>query len=357
MTHVSSRTLALAFVLTVVAVVGSFVLAGTVAWTRITEPYRGYDTAEQIIQIPPGAGAGEVRRRLVDSGVIRDDLTARAALWWTGHAQRLKAGEYRFDRPLSAVDVFDRIGRGDVMTFRLTFREGLTIAEMAAIYAGGGFGTAEDFVQAAGNAALIDDVDPQAPDLEGYLFPETYTVPRVIPAAQLVSHMVDRFRMALPRLPERAKATGLTVRQVVTLASIVEKETAHPDERPIVAAVYRNRMRIGMGMQADPTVIYALQKAGRYDGNIRREDLRFDSPYNTYRYPGLPPGPIAAPGQASVEAVLMPADVRYLYFVSRNDGSHVFAETLAQHNANVHEHQVLYFRRLREQERSNAGPR
>jgi UPF0755 protein len=112
-----------------------------------------------------------------------------------------------------------------------------------------------------------------------------------------------------------------------------------------------------MGMQADPTVIYALQKAGRYDGNIRREDLRFDSPYNTYRYPGLPPGPIAAPGQASVEAVLEPADVKYLYFVSRNDGSHVFAETLAQHNANVQEYQVLYFRRLREQERQSTGSR
>jgi UPF0755 protein len=355
--HLSSRTFALAFVLLVAALVGSLVLAGTIAWTRITERYRGYDAAEQFIEIPPGAGAGDVRRRLVDAGIVRDDLTARAALAWTGHAERLKAGEYRFDRPLSAVDVFDRIASGEVYTRRLTFREGLTIAEMAAIYAGAGFGSAEDFIDAAGNAALIHDIDPEAPDLEGYLFPETYTVPRVIPAAQLVSHMVDRFRRSLPDLPGRAKATGLTVRQVVTLASIVEKETAHPAERPVVAGVYRNRMRIGMGMQADPTVIYALQKAGRYDGNIRREDLRFDSPYNTYRYPGLPPGPIAAPGQESVEAVLEPADVKYLYFVSRNDGTHVFAETHAQHNANVQEYQVLYFRRLREQERQSTGSR
>jgi UPF0755 protein len=131
----------------------------------------------------------------------------------------------------------------------------------------------------------------------------------------------------------------------VTLASLVEKETGKPEERPIVAAVYRNRLKIGMGLQADPTVVYALQKAGRYTGNIRRNDLALDSPYNTYRHAGLPPGPIAAPGAASLEGALMPATVSYLYFVSRNDGSHVFAQTLAEHNRNVREFQVLYFRR------------
>ena len=139
----------------------------------------------------------------------------------------------------------------------------------------------------------------------------------------------------------------MTTRQVVTLASLIEKETAKADERPLVAAVYRNRMTRGMGMQADPTVVYALMKAGKYDGNIRRDDLSFDSPYNTYRYPGLPPGPIAAPGRASLEAALTPADVPYLYFVSRNDGSHVFATTLKEHNANVYQFQVLYFRAQR----------
>jgi UPF0755 protein len=131
----------------------------------------------------------------------------------------------------------------------------------------------------------------------------------------------------------------------VTLASIVEKETARAEERPIVAAVFRNRLEIGMGLQTDPTVVYALQKAGRYDGNIRRVDLAIDSPYNTYRYGGLPPGPIAAPGKAAIEAALAPADVDYLYFVSRNDGSHVFSRTLEEHNRNVREYQILYFRR------------
>jgi UPF0755 protein len=158
--------------------------------------------------------------------------------------------------------------------------------------------------------------------------------------------MVDRFRATYTdEWRRRVEVDGLTTRNIVTLASLVEKETAQAEERPIVAGVYRNRLKIGMPLQADPTVVYAMQKAGTYNGNIRRDDLSLDSPYNTYRYPGLPPGPIASPGAAALAAAVQPADVRYLYFVSRNDGSHVFSETLAEHNRNVREFQVLYFRR------------
>jgi UPF0755 protein len=182
------------------------------------------------------------------------------------------------------------------------------------------------------------------------LFPETYALPRNTPASVLVAQMVEFFKKAFTtEVQEAIKSRGLSVREAVTVASLVEKETAVDSERPMVAAVYLNRHRIGMPMQADPTVIFALQRAGRYDGNIRRDDLQFDSPYNTYRYPGLPPGPIAAPGRASLEAVAKPADVDYLYFVSRNDGSHVFARTLDEHNRNVREWQVEYFRRQRQQ--------
>ena len=156
--------------------------------------------------------------------------------------------------------------------------------------------------------------------------------------------MVERFKAVYGEVSAGRDARGLSPRQVVTLASLVEKETARPEERPLVAAVYRNRLDIGMGMQADPTVIYALRKTGKYNGNVRRRDLSIDSPYNTYRYRGLPPGPIAAPGRAALEAVFAPADVTYLYFVSRNDGSHVFASTLREHNANVQKFQVEYFR-------------
>ena len=332
-----------------VVVVAAVAVAGSVVWGRVNEPYKGYDAAEQFVEIPQGAGASEIRRRLIDAKVIRDAFTFRAALRLTGRSQSLQAGEYRFDRPVSAVDVVEKIARGDVYGRRITFPEGLTIRDMARIYESREFGKAADFLKASGDASLIRDLDPEAPDLEGYLFPETYTLTRGTPASKLIALMVGRFRAAYPdELQARAREQGLTTRQVVTLASLIEKETGKGEERPLVAAVYRNRMTIGMGMQADPTIVYALQKAGRYDGNIRREDLAIDSPYNTYRHAGLPPGPIASPGGASLKAALDPADVKYLYFVSRNDGSHVFAETLAEHNANVREFQVLYFRRQRE---------
>jgi UPF0755 protein len=349
------RKLALIGIFIVVTVVGGAVLIGTVMWTRITDLYKGYETAEQFVEIPPGASTADIRRRLVEGGVVRDELTVRAALLWSRQAQRLKAGEYRFERPVSAVDVIDKIARGDVFTRRLTFPEGLTIQEMAQLYASGGFGVAEDFVRAAGNGSLVKDLDAAAVDLEGYLFPDTYTLARTTSASQLISVMVERFRASVPGVAGKAQDQGFSVRQIVTLASLVEKETGKAHERPIVAAVYRNRLRLRMGMQADPTVVYALQKAGRYDGNIRRGDLSFDSPYNTYKYSGLPPGPIAAPGKAALEAALSPADVPYLYFVSRNDGSHVFAETLAQHNANVYEHQVLFFQKQRRDQRREGS--
>ena len=157
--------------------------------------------------------------------------------------------------------------------------------------------------------------------------------------------MVTAFRDVLtPEIVQRAAARGLSVRELLTLASLVEKETAKAAERPVVAAVYANRLRIGMGMQCDPTVIYALERVGKYTGNLTRDDLRFDSPYNTYRYAGLPPGPIASPGRASIEAAASPADVPYVYFVSRNDGSHVFSVTLDEHNRNVFEYQQKPFR-------------
>ena len=167
----------------------------------------------------------------------------------------------------------------------------------------------------------------------------------------------DRFTHVLTReLRDAASARGLSIRQLVTLASIVEKETASAEERPMVAAVYSNRLKIGMGLQCDPTVIFALQRAGKFNGNLTREDLSFDSPYNAYRYPGLPPGPIAAPGKGSLEAAARPSDADYLYFVSRNDGTHAFARTLDEHNRNVQKFQVQYFRDKRISERRREQP-
>jgi UPF0755 protein len=328
------------------AAVAAYVAWST--WQAMHTPYRAYGAPEQFVEIPSGASTAAIGRRLADAGVVGDARVFRAALWWTSQGRTLKAGEYRFDRPMTVVDVIDVLARGEIYEHRITFPEGLTIAEMSKLFEKDGFGTAADFVRATTDTGRIHDLDADATDLEGYLFPETYALPHGAPASTLIEAMVDRFRVVYSEaLRDQAQAEGLTTRQVVTLASLVEKETAKADERPIVAAVYRNRMNIGMPMQADPTVVYALEKAHRYDGNIRREDLSMDSPYNTYKFPGLPPGPIASPGKASLEAALAPADVPYLFFVSRNDGSHVFARTLAEHDRNVQKFQVEYFRKLK----------
>jgi UPF0755 protein len=334
-----------------VFIVGSAVFAGMFFYVQMTDRYKGYGAPELFVQVPPRAGTGEITRALVQGGIVKDRWTFRAALLWTGRSRSLKAGEYRFDRPMTAIEVVDKLARGDVYVRKLTFPEGLTVIEMAKLYASRGFGQAKEFEDAARDASLIADLDSQARDLEGYLFPETYALPRGVPAAKLVAMMVGRFRAVFTDdMRQQAAEQGLTVRQAVTLASLVEKETGNPGERPLVAAVYRNRMKIGMAMQADPTIIYALERAGTWNGNIRREDLAMDSPYNTYKYPGLPPGPIASPGKESLAAALAPADVPYLYFVSRNDGSHVFATTLDEHNRNVQKFQVAYFREQRAQQ-------
>jgi UPF0755 protein len=334
----------------VVAVVALLAAAAAgVLWMRSMGVYKGYAGSEQVVDIPPGSGPSAIGRRLVDAGVVRDMLAWRIAVLSSGDAARsLKAGEYRFTEPLTPRQVVMKLVRGDVDLLRITFREGLTIAEMAAVYEAQGLGTADGFIKAASDASLVRSIDETAPDLEGYLFPDTYGIARRSTPGVLVRAMVARFESVFgPDLREAVRARGFTVRQAVTLASLVEKETAVAEERPVVAAVYLNRLRIGMILQCDPTVIYALQRAGRYTGNLTREDLSYDSPYNTYRYAGLPPGPIAAPGRGALEAVAKPAEVEYLYFVSRNDGSHIFSRTYDEHRRRVQEYQVEFFRKGR----------
>lgn len=318
------------------------VVAAGGAWLymNLERPYKAYEGTEQFVEIPSGRGLASIGKSLADAGVVRSGDAFRVAVWLRGSGRRIQAGEYRFDRPMTAAEVVDKLAKGDVYVRALTFREGLTVREMAAAFESAGFGTAADFIAASKNASLVSALDPDARDLEGYLFPDTYTLPRNATAAQLIERMVNRFQKAVtPELRQDAAERGLSIRQLVTLASLVEKETAKAEERPIVSGVYTNRLKIGMGLQCDPTVIYALMLAGRYDGNIRKGDLQIDSPYNTYRYAGLPPGPIAAPGEASLHAAANPADVPYLYFVSRNDGSHVFSTTLDEHNRAVDEFQ------------------
>jgi UPF0755 protein len=333
------RFAAFVFILVIAAAI-----AGAWLYTGVSRPYKGYEAPEQFVDIPAGAGPSSIGRRLADAGVVRDVNSFRLAVWLSRRGRRLQAGEYRFDGAVSAREVVEKIARGEVYVRPITFREGLTVKQMAALFESKGFGPADAFVRASKNVDLVRALDPAAQDLEGYLFPDTYSLPRKATADQLVARMVVSFEKALtPDVRAHAEARGIGLRQLVTLASIVEKETGNPTERPLVAAVYANRLKIGMGLQCDPTVIYALDRAGRYNGNLTREDLRFDSPYNTYRFAGLPPGPIASPGRASLEAAARPADVPYIYFVSRNDGSHAFATTLDEHNRNVQQYQRQYF--------------
>ena len=330
----------------ILLLVAAIAAAGAAVWVtqRVSQPFASF-SGEQFVEIPPGESTIGIGRRLVAAGIVRDELTFRIAVRWHGRGRSLKAGEYRFAGPASPADVIDRLARGDVYLVSLTFPEGLTAEEMGKLFEQTGMGTAAAFVKAASDPAAIKAIDPEADTLEGYLFPDTYHLPRSTDADDLVRRMVRRFTTVFDEdLQNKAKATGLTVRQIMALAALVEKETARGEERAQVAAVYRNRLRIGMPMQADPTVIYALKRAGRWNGNITRADLQFDSPYNTYRYPGLPPGPIASPGKAAIEATIAPAAVDYLYFVSRNDGSHAFATTLPEHNRNVQKWQIEYFR-------------
>jgi UPF0755 protein len=293
----------------------------------------------QPLIVATGSGVRDIGRQLRGLGLVRHPEIFRALVVTRGATGKLRAGEYELTGAMSLDDIVTKLVKGDVVRRAVTFPEGSDIEAMARLAAARGI-VAADFLKAAGDPAPIRDLDPAASDLEGYLFPDTYDLTRrPDPAADMVARMVKRFRDVItPELP-RIQASGMTLREVITLASVVELETARPDERPRIAAVFRNRLKKRMPLQTDPTVIYALKKRGGYDGNIHRGDLDIDSPYNTYRFPGLPPGPIASPGREAILAVLQPADVKDLYFVSRNDGSHQFSANLADHNRAVFQYQ------------------
>ena len=310
------------------------------AWVHETRfPVRSLDDPPQRLVIPPGTSAESIGRELARLGLVRHPAIFRALALLRGAGGRLRAGEYSLEGPLTLTDIVDKLERGDVVRHEVTIPEGKSLQETADLAAAGGV-ERDAFLRAARDTRPIQDLDPLATDLEGYLFPDTYDVPPPPDAgAALVARMVQRFRdVVTPELP-RIAARGLTVRQVVTLASLVELETARADERSRIAAVFLNRLKRSMPLQSDPTVIYALRSAGTWDGNIRKKDLAMPSAYNTYVNGGLPPGPIASPGREALLAVLAPADVEDIYFVSRNDGSHVFSETLAEHTRAVERYQ------------------
>ena len=293
-------------------------------------PYAGFQ-GEVFVDIPRGASTRAIAQKLADSSVISSPWPF-LALRALRSGVRLQAGEYRFAEPASTYEVYDRIGRGDVFYYELKIPEGYTSFDIAASLEKMGLMKSGDFLTVAREPDLIRDLAPEAPSLEGYLFPDTYRITRRTTATELCRALTQRFREAWRELK-----TDANVHRTVTLASLVEKETGVAEERPTVASVFANRLRMGMKLDCDPTTVYAALLQGRYKGTLHRSDLDSDHPYNTYRHVGLPPGPIANPGLASLRAALAPAETDFVYFVAHGDGSgrHSFSKDIGAHAAAV----------------------
>lgn len=332
--------------LILIAMVGA---GGWFAWASLTpvEP-----AGQVFVMLRPGYSTRRIATELKNAGVIRSREVF--ILWqYYHHGRSLKAGEYLFDKPANVIEVEKRLRRGDVYFHTVVVPEGFTMFDIAQAVEQAGLGPAADFLKVAQNdTALVADFDPGAKSLEGYLFPDTYQFSRMMSMQDMASAMVKQFRQVALQIGLISNmagiggddpAPGLSPHEVVTMASIVEKETSVPAERPQVASVYYNRLAKHIALDADPSIIYAEELAGTYQGALHHADMSFASAYNTYRNAGLPPGPIANPGRSALEAAMHPAQTDYYYFVADAQGHHRFARTIAEHNRNV----VAYRRAMR----------
>jgi UPF0755 protein len=318
--------------LTGLVLVVTLVAAGAVFALR---PTPELSEGPLVVEIPPHVGVTSIARHLRDAGVVRSTWTFVALGTVRGSARRLKAGEYEFARGASTLDVLRQIESGRVRQHLVLQPEGATVSELARALEAQRLARADDVLRVAADSAFLAAQGIEGPSVEGYLFPDTYQFVRGMKVEEMLARMVQRMRAKLtPEVLARARTRGLTIHQLLTLASIVEREAAVPEEQPLVAAVFWNRLQLDMPLQADPTVQYALGKERR---TLSRSDLHTDHPFNTYRHPGLPPGPIASPGMGAIAAALDPAPVKYLYFVaiSPDDRRHHFSTTVEEHNAAV----------------------
>ena len=308
---------------------------------EIYQPYQGYPNPSRIVLIERGWALPQIAEALNSQGIIRASSIFQWYVRLAFEPSLLKAGEYQFEGPQNLPAVLEKLRLGQVHHYRITIPEGLALDEIAKRLAENGFGDEENFLQAMQDIDLIGDWDRVADqNLEGYLFPDTYFFPRGVDEREIVQAMVSYFsEIWTSEHSQRAQELELSIREVITLASLIEKETSLDRERPLVSAVFHNRLRQNLKLACDPTVIYAVKLVKEFDGVINQSDLDLDSPYNTYLYAGLPPGPIANPGLQSIEAALYPADVDYLYFVSTNDASHFFSINYRDHNRAVEKYQ------------------
>jgi UPF0755 protein len=297
--------------------------------------------AEKVFfEVEKGMNINSLAQALKDKGLTRARLPVVIGYRLFFYPQKIKAGEYAFSSPLRPKDILSLMVKGKVYLHTVTIPEGLTAQEMMPLVLPLLSDGEAGFQAAFNNAVPISSLDREARNLEGYLFPETYSFPKGISSKEVTEAMVAQFLSVFSEmLRSPGTAPGLTAREVVVLASLIEKETAVAEEKKLVSAVFHNRLRLGMKLDCDPTIIYVLKKEGRYEGRLRKKDMALDSPYNTYLFAGLPPGPICNPGKEALEAALCPAEENYLYFVSKNDGSHHFSRTFIEHQSAVRMYQ------------------
>ena len=337
----TKRVLRLVLLLAALVIVVTFYL-----FYRLEHPRAvGKPGADVTLLFPTGTPTSQIFRRLAEAGVVSDARLAEIYYRLYRAATPLQAGEYRFVKPMPIDDVINRMAHGDVVKYTIVVPEGLIAEETLELFWRQGIGGPQAFEEALRSTELLPGLTQGVSDLEGFLFPNTYVVTRSTSARQIVDTMVGEFRQNFtPEMREKARALDLTPRQAVILASIVEKESAVPEEGRVIASVYVNRLKRGMRLQADPTVIYALKRDKKWSGTLHRADYNYDSPYNTYLYDGLPPGPICNPGLKALKAAVTPAKSDYLYFVADDSGGHTFSRTFDEHL-----HAIATVRRLRAQ--------
>jgi len=331
---VRRRVIVIAAALFVLGLLGVITASAALRWALSP----ALETAPAVIfQVRPGANLGQVAGGLESRGLIR----SASAFKWLARFRNLdgalQVGEYEISAAQAPREILMQIVEGRVVVYELVIPEGLTAAQIAQRVEAAGLASAAEFLAFASDPASAESLGVEGATLEGYLFPDTYRLPRGLAVREIAKLLVDQFLQVWRAIEPQARSQNLSMLEVVTLASIVEKETAVPSERPLIASVFRNRLRRGMRLETDPTVIYGIAD---FDGNLRRRDLEnAENPYNTYQIAGLPPGPIANPGADSLRAVVEPAGGDYLFFVSRNDGTHVFSKTYAEHVRAVDQYQ------------------
>lgn len=322
--------------------VGGFLGLGMTVYYKLLHQPMNPQGQEIVFDIERGATLSGVAHELEQKGIIKSALAVRAYARLTGHGAQIKVGEYALSPAKSAVQNLNIISSGKSVGRNLTVTEGLNIFEIADLYQNGRFGTKEEFLKLAFDPIFAKELlGFPVSSLEGYLFPETYSLTKYTSAKELIKNMVANYKQAYAQVTSGKNLNGWTEQQVVTLASIIEKETGATHERPLISSVFHNRLRQKMRLQTDPTIIYGLAlKNGKLVIRISRADLTTPNPYNTYLIPALPPGPIANPSREAIQAAIEPATSEYLYFVSQNDGTHVFSKTYEDHAAAVRKFQM-----------------